>query len=100
MEYLNTLYRDFSFLINVDYRNRFGEAVAFGGTVTGEVFHTGYSVYMQKKNLNRDLYLLCRSYPHLKFTGAYETETYNTIGFKISRDFKNVGELKAEIRKL
>ncbi len=96
LSYINTLFRDFSFLVNTGYRNKFGGKITFGSRLTGKILDTGYSVYFEKKNLNRDLYVLCKTYPYLRFSGIYETETRNTFGFKVIRDLKDIALLNLD----
>lgn len=96
LSYLNTLFRDFSFLINIGYRNKSGEKITYGSRLTGELMDTGYSIYYEKKNLNRDMYLLCKTYPYLMLKDIYETEIRNTLGFKLNKDFEDIAQLNLD----
>lgn len=92
IRYLNTVFRDFSFGIDAGYRSSFGRSATFGGLVSGDVFNTGYSVFIRRINFDWDLFLLYNKYPFLKIDGIYKAENRNILGFNLTRNVKELFE--------
>lgn len=95
--YTNMLFLDFSFMLAAGYRSRYGEDVFYSGRITGEILHTGYSVFIRSESGHKDIFTLSNMYPMLLIENMYDSQWETSAGISVARSLGNAGELGGSI---
>jgi hypothetical protein len=90
--YINMMFRDFSFLAAIGYWSDYGESFTVEGRISGDLFDTGYSVFIEQKNINTDLFVLLRSFPFLELSNLYKAEVVFDTGISLAKKFEDIAD--------
>ncbi|MFC2061651.1 hypothetical protein ACFLUV_03990 [Elusimicrobiota bacterium] len=99
IKYLNTEFRDFSFMIDAGYRSAPVEGASYGGRISGDILNTGYSVFAGRSYIDTGLYLLHNKYQFLcLYPGIVpDAEVEDKIGISLNRNISDYFNLSLDL---
>ncbi|MCK4778346.1 MAG: hypothetical protein KAS39_08185, partial [Actinomycetia bacterium] len=89
-KYINMMFRDFSVTLDAGYRGIFGDRFIYGIRASGDLLSTGYTVYLQNRNVDADLFGINKIYPYLQIQDLYNPEAVFSTGFDLLWNFPDI----------
>ncbi|MFW6134105.1 MAG: hypothetical protein ACOC5R_00855 [Elusimicrobiota bacterium] len=94
MQYTNTVFRDFSFVLGGGLRDdKKNKEVKYKGILSGDIASIGYKVYYKKKYNTQDVLSLYKKYNFLNISGVYKDEEEEVYGAGVVKRIGGFGDI-------